>query len=133
MPEFGWDDSYSVGDEEFDAHHKQLIRYIQLLDDPTQKRDPKFMGAIIDGLVAYTNYHFTAEAICMRDAEYPGVDRHLDQHAEFVAEATRFRDSYHGSNGIDADEILEYLKVWLIKHILTEDRGFARFREKTET
>lgn len=132
MADFEWSESYSVGDEEFDTHHKQLIRYIQILDDPTAHSDIEFIGAIVDGLVAYTNYHFTAEEEMMRGADYPGFDRHLAQHVDFVDKATRFRDELRGGEAAVGDEILDYLKLWLVKHILTEDRGFARFRAKSE-
>ncbi|RLB52934.1 MAG: hypothetical protein DRJ42_13420 [Deltaproteobacteria bacterium] len=131
MPDFAWNDSYSVGDEEFDSHHKQLIRYIQILDDPGEQADLDFLRAIVDGLVAYTNYHFSAEEVVMRETDYPGLDRHLAQHAEFVDKATRFRDDFRDGAVTVGDEILDYLKLWLVKHILTEDRGFTRYREKT--
>lgn len=119
-----WKDEYSVHDAEIDQHHQQLIRYIQVLDNPAtrEKAEDDFLQMMIDGLVDYAGYHFAAEEKKMVDAAYPGLEAHRREHADFAKDAEIFRRTFlEGSPRLEK-ALLGYLKDWLVSHILTSDR-----------
>lgn len=131
MTRIEWKDAYSVHDDEIDQHHQQLIRYIQVLDDPSvrAKANDEFLQMIIDGLVSYTRYHFTAEEKKMVDAGYPGLDDHRREHADFAKDAEVFRKTFRDGSPRLEKALLGYLKDWLLTHILTSDRLFGEWME----
>lgn len=122
-----WQPEFSVFDRELDAHHRQLIRYIQVLDDPENRRraDPEFLKMIVEGLVSYTVFHFEAEERMMRDAGFPRQELHLQEHRDFEKDALLFRDCFGRGSQRFERIVLSYLKDWLSAHILTSDKDFG--------
>jgi hemerythrin-like metal-binding protein len=122
-----WQPEFTVFDGELDAHHRQLIRYIQVLDDPENRRraDPEFLKMIVEGLVSYTVFHFEAEERMMRDAGFPGREAHRLEHQDFEKDALLFKDCFGRGSQRFERIVLSYLKDWLRSHILTADREFG--------
>ncbi|RLB49234.1 MAG: hypothetical protein DRJ42_21455 [Deltaproteobacteria bacterium] len=129
MSRISWSDMYSIDDEELDGHHRQLIAYIQLLEDPIEreKRTPEALQGIVDGLVEYTDYHFRAEETRMRDLDYPEYEQHKALHVSFIKDITIFKDDFAKASPTLAATLLTYLKDWLITHILNNDMHFGDF------
>lgn len=124
MKRIEWKPEYSVHDDEIDEHHQQLIRYIQVLDDPATRDTAAddFITLIVDGLAKYTVYHFAAEEKKMRDSGFPGLEAHQKEHADFAKDVEIFRVAFgEGSRRLEK-ALLGYLKDWLLTHILTSDR-----------
>jgi hemerythrin len=90
-----WQPEFTIWDEELDAHHQQLIRYIQVLDDPENRRraDQTFLQMVLDGLVSYASFHFEAEERKMRESGYPNLEAHRAEHADFAKDAMVFRST----------------------------------------
>lgn len=131
-----WQPEYTVYDPELDAHHRQLIRYIQVLDDPENRRraDPAFLKMIVEGLVSYTVFHFEAEERMMRDSGYPDLEPHREEHQDFTADALVFRDSFGRASRRFEGVVLAYLKDWLRTHILSSDKHFGEYlRQSRQT
>lgn len=129
MSRIKWSDMYSIDDDELDGHHKQLIAYIQLLEDPVEreKRGPEGLQSIVDGLVEYTDYHFRAEEARMEELDYPDLVAHRDVHRTFIKDIGIFKDDFAKASPILAATLLTYLKDWLIAHILNTDMHFGDF------
>jgi hemerythrin-like metal-binding protein len=134
MESVRWDDTYSIGDEEIDGHHQQLIAYIQILQDREQReklgRDQ--IQKVVDGLVDYTDYHFRAEEARMRELEYPDYESHKRAHAAFINDITIFKDDYVRASPELGDRLLAYLTRWLLSHILNNDMHFGDFMVSRE-
>ena len=76
-----WTDKLSVGIDLFDEEHKQLINFINklnnaLLINSTQRT----MEEILVGLVNYTNIHFKHEEEAMLNYDYPDYVKHKKEH-----------------------------------------------------
>jgi hemerythrin len=121
---FRWLPEYTVFDGELDGHHQQLIRYMQVLDDPGNRAraDPQFLAMVVDGLVAYAGFHFEAEERKMAEAGYPGLEGHRREHADFARDAALFQDTFGRGSPRFERIVLSYLKDWLQSHILTSDK-----------
>ena len=129
-----WQPEYSIFDSELDAHHRQLIRYIQVLDDPQNRRrsDPEFLKMIVEGLVSYTVFHFEAEERRMRDADFPAREAHRQEHEAFEKDAQLFKEFFGRGSARFERVVLSYLKEWLGSHILTSDKELGRWLKATE-
>ena len=125
MPLIEWAESFSVGVDQLDADHKQLINIINRVD-AAQKANGSISWAI-DELSDYARYHFKREERMMKDAGYTDQVDHRRRHKEFLewlrsvqATLKMMPDAqYH----LGAD-VRDYLGRWLTEHILVEDMKY---------
>ena len=123
-----WRDEYSIGDTELDGHHKQLIRYIHVLEDPATRRgDGDFIAMMVDGLADYAGYHFAAEERRMEASGYPQLEKHRREHADFAKDVAIFRRAFGEGSPRLEKALLGYLKDWLLTHILTSDHVMGQW------
>jgi hemerythrin len=124
-----WQPEYTIWDAELDEHHQQLIRYIQVLDDPENRRraDPNFLQMVLDGLVSYAAFHFEAEERKMRASGYPGLAAHQVEHVEFAKDVVVFHASFGRVSPRFERVVVNYLKDWLTTHILSSDKQFGEW------
>lgn len=129
--ELSWSDEYSVGVEDIDAQHKTLFALIEKLRDAIHaKRGSAACVEILDELVTYTQEHFTLEEAFMRGCGFPDHAAHEERHRELIATVSNMRQKIAGGAAISF-ELLHFLRTWLTKHILTEDKAYALFLERS--
>ena len=120
-----WDSSYSVRVKELDRQHKRMIDYINLLDASTRDNDPKaLISGILKGLVVYTIEHFTTEEDYFRKFNYEKIDEHLKEHQDLILELNEYIAQFESDNDFDADKFQNFLKDWLIDHIMGADKEY---------
>lgn len=128
MSFFVWTESMSVGVEEFNNHHKKLIELInKLFDAMSEGQGKAVIGDILQELLKYTEYHFSAEEAKMKELGYPAYPGHQAEHQKFVEEATRLYRKYQGGDLFLSVDTLNFLKDWLNKHILQTDMAYKPF------
>lgn len=123
-----WKDAYSVGHEEMDAQHRQIFqcanRLYETIDlDSSSKR----IEATLSELIDFTISHFNMEEALMEDIGYPGLNRQKEQHQVFISRISSVqRAVVDGHQQLEMD-FLDFFKDWLVYHILTDDRLYARY------
>ncbi len=120
-----WNDSFNTTIDEIDNQHRQLIDYINKLDDARQSGNRAFIAEVIDGLTDYTISHFAFEECLMEDAGYSFVKPHQSIHQAFIKRINTFKDRFKEGEDI-AEEFQNLLKVWLIQHIQRDDRAYVK-------
>lgn len=128
MPFIEWEQSFAVGVETFDEHHKQLVSLInQLYDDYTTEAPTETLGGILDELIDYATYHFCAEEFWMEEQQYHRLEEHALEHDGFAKKIVEMARQYkEGQLNISLD-LMIFLKNWLTDHILKTDAEYARF------
>ncbi len=130
MSAIEWNDSYSVGIPEFDNHHKYLLELLnKLFDDFTGGVSREDIGSILDELVEYASYHFSAEESWMKQNSYPDLRRHKDEHDGFAAKAYEMLSEYNNGRFDLTEEVLAFLNSWLTNHILGSDAEYGRYNK----
>ena len=128
MPIFEWNDSYSVGIDEIDRHHRQLV---QLLNDTydafSEGSHREKLGGILDELIDYATYHFACEERWMEESSYPELPAHRGEHARFIDRVVEIQKDFHAERSHLTLEVLSFLKNWLTSHILRNDGAYGRF------
>jgi hemerythrin len=127
-----WDDKYLIGIEQFDDHHKHLVKLLNDTYDmylPGRQAEGK-VGHMLQSLAEYARYHFDMEENWMFDHGYPEMKEHISDHQEFIAKVAGFQKSLEqGTQGLPVD-IISFLRVWLLAHISSIDsKCGAFFRE----
>jgi hemerythrin len=128
MAYFTWDDSYSVGVKEFDDHHKRLMELINQLHDAMRAgKAAQELGPVIDNLLQYTDFHFSAEEARLAALGYPALRKQKTEHEAFKVKVVDFRDkALKGQLGLSI-EVSGFLKEWLTTHIKVEDKKYEAF------
>ncbi len=124
-----WCTDYSIGVAIFDDEHKKLVTIINTLHDAIQKGvDEAALGGISDAMVEYTLMHFRHEEMYFDDWAYPDADAHVAAHVQLREQVFAYRQqiSQRDSRTL-ADEMLTFLRDWLVHHIMVEDRAYGEF------
>ena len=121
-----WDDKYSVGISIIDKHHKQLVDIINdAIVAKQHSDDPEKMMEVLDEMTLYAQEHFKTEESYMLKFHYPEYQYHKEEHRNFSHKTIAYRNKVmHGDSQI-ANEVLEYLKKWLVDHIQVTDKKFV--------
>jgi len=129
---FEWDDTYSIDIKLIDDQHKILIDLINQLHTAfKQGRAKKQFKTIIKGLVDYADYHFGVEEKYFEEFGYEHIDSHKEFHKEFVDKLNTFQQDFNSNKTEVTYELMQYLKDWLIEHIVVEDKKYSGlFKDK---
>lgn len=124
-----WKEDYSVKISEIDKHHKRLIELINRLHTGMGNGMKKeFLADVLNGLIAYTVYHFATEEKHFKRHNYPEYRGHRKEHEDLTekAKALKYRLD-KGEDGVLSAEVMHFLKDWLNHHILQIDKKFGPF------
>ena len=76
-----FDDSLVTGNEMIDGQHKELIDKInKLLDSCETSKDKLVAVKTLDYLADYTEFHFGEEEKLQESINYPGIEKHKEEH-----------------------------------------------------
>ncbi len=128
MPYFNWTTEFSVNNDLIDAQHKMIFEYANNLHESIQTgRSKEIVDDIVSKLLNYSQNHFADEEKLMRECQYPDIANHLAEHEKFIAKVSDYRDNFNLTSRMTAIDILNFLKEWLVNHILVTDKKYAPF------
>ena len=121
-----WSDQLSVGIEEIDEQHKVLVNLANELNDAIINLHGREKSvSILNELIEYTRIHFAVEESLMRILDYPDYQTHKQHHEELVAEVRELQRKVNDEHKSISFELLQFLKKWLINHIIHEDKLYG--------
>jgi hemerythrin len=128
MPQFNWDNSYSVKVKRFDGDHQQLFRILnELYAAMAAGQGQTVIQRVLLQLLQYTEKHFSAEEAVMKSAGYPQLQAQIDQHRKFTTKIKEISDKCKaGSIGLTV-EVFDFLTDWLKQHIVGMDKQYSEF------
>jgi hemerythrin-like metal-binding protein len=125
---FPWSDIYSVKIGIIDSQHKNLVNIINELHQAMITRHGKEqLGTILSTLIKYTQMHFKTEENLLESHQYPEYARHKTEHDQLTKTVLDFRSKFQRDEIGLTIEVMDFLKDWLIKHILGTDKRYAPF------
>ncbi len=120
-----WKESYNVGVKEIDIQHRGLFDIINKLSKADLvEPEGKYFLMTFAKLIEYARLHFSTEERYMRDAEYPKLTEHRQEHAQCLSELLDFASDLENKKPDSEKKILDYLKNWYTSHILGNDRDY---------
>ena len=127
-----WTDQWLTGIPVIDADHQKLVNYLNdLTAAVTQKRGREACGTVLTGLVAYVREHFAREEAIWTGGGLPSLAEHLTTHGDLLQQVTAFEAAYNSGSAEISDELLAFLRTWLIEHVFQTDKmAAARIRTK---
>jgi len=130
MAVIGWKEIYETGIVALDNEHRSLIAEINRLYEAVRdKCSDRVLSEILSSLTAYTVEHFQHEEKLMAEYHFSGLDEHRKVHQALIAKVDEFRHrSDTGEDGV-AQELLKFLRSWLLEHILEVDKQYGPYLE----
>lgn len=125
MTLLSWKDSYNTGITEIDSQHKQILDYINQLDEARKFKSKREIGDVIEGVCDYTMSHFAFEEALMEQANYPYAGPHKNVHETLIKRVATFKNRFDTGEDITS-EFHSLLRRWLINHIQRDDAAYVK-------
>ncbi|MDR2144415.1 MAG: bacteriohemerythrin [Treponema sp.] len=127
-----WSDDYSVHFKIIDEQHQGLV---QMTNDLIRgckaggtAMDVAFMKTVRNA-VEYAQVHFYTEEKYMKQAAYPELEQHKEEHASFVGKVQKAVAAFEKGKA-DPLDLAIFLKEWLLSHIAISDKKYAPYLAK---
>ena len=123
-----WKPSMSVGIDEIDAQHQEIIRRASEFLVSLSDRSRQDTGILLSYLRLYCATHFGAEEDWMRQSAYPGLADHQNEHDAFARKLLALgveHEKRHGP-GLQPATVAAWLDEWLTAHVAGSDIALAR-------
>lgn len=121
-----WGPALQVGVKAIDHQHKKLVDAAnRLYDAMMEGKGQEATGTVLNDLIVYTQYHFNTEEALQQIYGYPGLAVHKAEHARLVELVLQFKAKYDSGDESISVELLGFLRVWLTRHIMQDDREMA--------
>ncbi len=118
----------SVGVAAMDAQHKTLVAMInKLIRNATATTQSATIQEVFMEMKDYMAMHFHAEEELMTAHNYPQLGEQIALHRRFSDKIIRFCIEWAYHNEHLPDDMLTYLREWLVHHILEEDKKYGAF------
>ncbi len=128
MKTIDWSNEFSVGVKEMDEQHKKLIGMInRLIKEQKILTDPQTIADLLTEMTDYAQVHFRAEEYLMAEYDYPQKDKQEQQHQAFINKTIAFYSAAELGPNILSTALLDFLRIWLVEHILEQDMKYKDF------
>ncbi len=120
-----WEDKYSFGISIIDKEHKKFIDVINKAIIAREHYDnPEEVKEVLRGMTTYVLTHFKTEETYMIKFNYPEYQNHKEEHLDFSEKTIAYCKRIADGDSHFTNEVLEYLKQWLVNHIQITDRQY---------
>lgn len=125
-----WNDAWRVGNSAIDYDHQMLVNITNQLWDI--KRNPRTKNAeitrVLGQLVDYVKRHFEREEGIFGASDYPHKKEHIAMHRELTKVVEDIAVVFQREPDLlNLDEIMAFLKRWLMDHIAKHDMGYKEY------
>ncbi|OGV89572.1 MAG: hemerythrin [Melioribacter sp. RIFOXYB12_FULL_38_5] len=128
MALINWNETYSVKVKEIDVQHKKLVNIINELHDKMKEgKGKEVVEKLLAELLDYTVFHFSFEEKLLNINNYPDHKTHAKLHADLMEQVQVFRNKVKSGNSLLSLELMNFLKKWLVEHILDSDKKYSAF------
>lgn len=124
-----WHPSYTLGVDEIDAQHRQLLQHAGGVIDAIQQDKPwSEIYFQIEELRDFAKFHFQFEEALMRMFGFPEKDAHAQSHETFFSRLEAIeRQAIHDQL---ERNVVQLLTDWFTEHILHSDRSYVEFLQR---
>lgn len=127
---FKWKEDYKIDDAIIDKEHKELFEIALRALNYHDKDIKKHIKLTIGELYTYMKTHFEHEEKYMNEINYPLVYEHTILHDKIIEQMNDFIKTLPKLKIEEFErKLIEYMDIWLINHILFEDRKILNYKK----
>ena len=130
MPFLEWKPEMETGFTVIDDQHRVLVDMLNDFHETYVIGDTESMKKLVGKMFDYTNLHFDTEEAYFQEFAYLDMYGHTFAHNAFRKHVQALQTKLDNGTMVFSSELVQYLKMWLSKHILIADKQYiACFRE----
>lgn len=119
-----WNESYNIGIDVIDKQHRQILDYINALEEIRGTGERDRIKEVLNDLIDYTQSHFSFEENLLEQVSYQYLPSHRGIHELFVKRLNDYRLKFEKGESIEND-LYRLLSKWLINHIQHDDQDYV--------
>ncbi|MFX1823360.1 bacteriohemerythrin [Acinetobacter sp. AS5] len=119
-----WNESYNIGIDVIDKQHRQILDYINALEEIRGAGQRDRIKEVLNDLIDYTQSHFSFEENLLEQVSYQYLPSHRGIHELFVKRLNDYRLKFEKGESIEND-LYRLLSKWLINHIQHDDQDYV--------
>lgn len=122
-----WSESFATGLEAVDRDHRLLIALLNHLHDILARgASHEQVGRVLRKVLEHTESHFAWEEAYIAQNGFPGLDTHRLLHQDLLKDLHQLLQDHANGRFDSLDDLLfNYLKYWLVDHIVHVDSMFV--------
>jgi len=121
-----WRETMSVGVEEIDKQHKQLVDTIQTLNQAIIAHEVENnLVVIFERLFDYMNNHFATEEMYFDKFHYLEAEEHKAAHDFFKERVIEMHEKINKDIHELSLELVAFLEFWLVGHVMVMDKKYV--------
>ena len=121
-----WGPEFVLGIKTIDDQHKVLVDLInQVYAEFGSSNNKNVLKRILKELIDYTAYHFGNEEQLFKQINYRQSTEHIEEHRKFVETVMDFKHDFDEGSQVLSFDIVNFLKNWLLDHILKSDKRYV--------
>ncbi len=129
-----WGEKFLTNIKKIDEQHKILVDIINKLHyDIIIKKDASLFNELLMDLKIYTINHFSTEEKLLKKYNYPSEKEHIEEHQKFINKISENLFDASSDNLAKAYRLAEFLKEWIINHVLVYDMEYVLHFKKHHT
>lgn len=122
-----WREEFSVGVEEVDHEHRELIELIRSLQLHLQQgAETTDIIEVLGEIYAQIAAHFALEEKMMRQTHYPSYADHKEDHETLLDDLRDIMDEVEDDGVLDEARLTDDLDRWFSDHFKTHDAKLHR-------
>jgi len=131
---FNWKSVYNINQEMIDSEHQYLFEIANKALHAQDKQDPKkYVRQRVIELYDYMKLHFEHEQEFMKEIGFPEYEYHKKLHENIINEINKFVKEVPSLSITSFEKkLIEYMDIWLICHIVYEDKKISCFLSRKE-
>lgn len=130
MVDLKWIDGWSIGVDQIDNDHRNLLRIMQETKAAIEEEDYGRCAVLLSDLIKAAKDHFSREESLLSDLGYPGLERHIKYHKELLLKAKSVEAICKGiKERRNLEECFEGMAEFLIDDVVKGDLHFKSFLE----
>ena len=111
-----------------DDDHKNLFEAAnRLYEGISAREETSLLEEGLNYLIQYTQDHFAKEEELLERYNYPELEHQRNQHERLMREVFEFKKKIATEGNELYGRVVNFLKDWIINHILTEDRKYGPY------
>lgn len=119
-----WNQTYNIGIDVIDNQHRQILDYINALEQVKNTGQRDKIKEVLEDLIDYTQSHFSFEENLLEQVSYQYLPSHRGIHELFVKRLNDYRLKFEKGESIEKD-LYRLLSKWLINHIQHDDQDYV--------
>jgi len=123
MP-FVWNAFLNTSIKVIDEQHQRIVVYINELEQANLSGNRDKIGKAINGVIDYTQSHFSYEESLLEKAGYRYIKSHKMVHDLFISRINRYAERHQKGEDV-GKELFSLLSSWLINHIQHDDASYV--------